>query len=133
LVKNVEQVFGGPVLHADFEHHRSEEVATGLLYIDLDAANDADLDVWDGLDDPLNVALRDAVHSEGQLGHGLLSLLYLSEIGLQRFSDVHKLVVECVGPCWHQHSRLLVRLRVPLVLLEPLEGIDGGTARVVIE
>ena len=127
------QVFRGLVLHANLEHQGCEEVAAGLLHVYLNTADYAHFDVGDLCHYPLDIVLRDLVHGVAQLGHGLVSRVDLLVVWLERLSDVHRLVVESVGARGHSHLVVLAFLLLPIVFLQPLEGIDSRAASMVIE
>ena len=78
----MQQVLCFAAFRPHLEHHRCEQVTARLLNINLDATDDTDFDVWDGLDNALNILVSDLVHGVSELGHGLLGHLNLFEVRL---------------------------------------------------
>ena len=109
-----------------------EHLTAWLLNIDLNAADDAYFDTGDRIHDILDVLLGDSVHGISQFGHRLLCLLNLMEVGLEGLPNVQVLVVEHVSVIWQDDFSFLIRLGLPIVLSEPLEGIDCSSTCIIL-
>lgn len=133
VAENMEEIFRWLAVHPLLVHHRHEHITTRLMDVDLDASDDADTDVGYRLDNALDVLVRDRVHRVRELCHGLLCCGDLLVVWLEGFSDVDELVVEGAGAGWDLDRRCFVLLRLPFVALEPLEGVDGRTTRIIVE
>lgn len=76
--------------------------------------------------------MRNLVHCVCQFGHRLLCLLNFIEVGLERLSNIYKLIVKGVGPWRYLDLSILVRLGLPVVLHKPEIGTDGCPASRIV-
>ncbi len=133
LCEYVLEIFRWFSFGSNLEHHGDEHVTAGLSHIELNASDHADFDIWDFLDNSVDIPASDLVHRVGQLGHWLLCQRDFLIVRLKSLPNVDKLVIERISTCWNYYRGFFVRLWLPLVILEPQVGINRRTASIIIE